>query len=349
MCNIAGYVGTKQAAPILIEMMRAQEGLNAGFYTGIATLHEGKIHYRKLVGNLDDLLSKTDAASLPGNIGIIHSRTPGEGSYEKDEWAHPFVSLKDGDVKYAMVLNGNSGFFRPRIAEREAIAQRLLAHGASFLTRSKTEERHAYGVQLGDGTCAHYSDIFCQLVRYNIEKGNFPADAAAKAFCEYPCEAVVLALTLEKQNAITFARMNFPMHVAFAEHGAYLATAPMAMPEDAGAYHLLPVLSSGYIYKDSFEVKAFPEKPAVVAELTPTLRHRIYDTVLAKLREGEQTVALLAEAIRPLFEDCDCAQVGAAIYEILYDLQKQGILKKELRYIKGQLEGLQAPLFYMSV
>ena len=85
MCNIAGYIGTKQAAPILIEMIRAQEGLNAGFYTGIATLHEGRIHYRKLVGNLDDLLSKTDAASLPGNIGIIHSRTPGIGSYEKDE------------------------------------------------------------------------------------------------------------------------------------------------------------------------------------------------------------------------------------------------------------------------
>ena len=27
MCNIAGYVGTKQAAPILLEMMKKEEGL----------------------------------------------------------------------------------------------------------------------------------------------------------------------------------------------------------------------------------------------------------------------------------------------------------------------------------
>ena len=65
MCNIAGYVGKKAAAPILIEMLRRQEGIDAGYYTGIATVHEGKIHYRKLCGDLNSLLKNTDAASLP--------------------------------------------------------------------------------------------------------------------------------------------------------------------------------------------------------------------------------------------------------------------------------------------
>ena len=77
MCTIAGYVGTKPAAPLLIEMMRKEEGIDSGFYTGIATIHEGKIHYRKVVGDLAQLLKETDAAELPGTIGIIHSRTPG--------------------------------------------------------------------------------------------------------------------------------------------------------------------------------------------------------------------------------------------------------------------------------
>ena len=36
MCNIAGYVGAHEAAPILIEMIRVQEGLNGGFFTGLA-------------------------------------------------------------------------------------------------------------------------------------------------------------------------------------------------------------------------------------------------------------------------------------------------------------------------
>ncbi len=52
MCNIAGYVGTQPAAPLLIKMMRQQEGLCGGYYSGIATLHEGKIYYAKLTGDV---------------------------------------------------------------------------------------------------------------------------------------------------------------------------------------------------------------------------------------------------------------------------------------------------------
>ena len=70
MCNIAGYVGSRPAAPILLDMIRNQEGLDGGFYTGIATIHEGRIYYAKLTGDLDRLLALTDAASLPGTVGI---------------------------------------------------------------------------------------------------------------------------------------------------------------------------------------------------------------------------------------------------------------------------------------
>ena len=44
MCIITGYVGTKQAAPILIDMVRKAEGLDGGHYTGMATIHDGVIH-----------------------------------------------------------------------------------------------------------------------------------------------------------------------------------------------------------------------------------------------------------------------------------------------------------------
>ncbi len=47
MCNIAGYVGERQAAPVLIEMLKKQEGFAGGFYSGIATIHEGRIYYAK--------------------------------------------------------------------------------------------------------------------------------------------------------------------------------------------------------------------------------------------------------------------------------------------------------------
>ena len=343
MCNIAGYIGERRAAPILIEMLRRQEGLNAGFYTGIATLHEGRIHYRKLVGNLDDLLATTDAADLPGNIGIIHSRTPGASEFEGVEYAHPFITERDGEIKAAMVLNGTGGFFKPRKEERLVITKRLLANGVKIPSHCKGTGN----LNLDDGTCVHSSDVFCQLADVYVQEGADPASACGRAFCEFPTEAVVLMLTLAKQDAITFARLNFPMHLSYCAHGTYLATTPQAMPEDAGDYHLLPLLSAGYVYKNGFEAHPFPEKPARVAPLTPSRRAKIYDIICTKLAEGEQTVATLAEAIRPAFEGYDCGQVGAAIYQVLDELERDGKLHRAQRYNKGQSEGLKAPEDYM--
>jgi hypothetical protein len=36
MCNIAGYVGSRRAAPIILEMLRREEGFAGGFYSGLA-------------------------------------------------------------------------------------------------------------------------------------------------------------------------------------------------------------------------------------------------------------------------------------------------------------------------
>lgn len=85
MCNIAGYVGTKKAAPILVEMLRKQEGWDAGYYTGIATIHEGEFFMEKGVGSLAMLLERKDVTKLPGNIGFIHGRSR---AAEGDAYAH---------------------------------------------------------------------------------------------------------------------------------------------------------------------------------------------------------------------------------------------------------------------
>ena len=45
MCNIAGYVGSRPAAPILLDMMRKQEGFAGGYFSGIATIHDGKLYH----------------------------------------------------------------------------------------------------------------------------------------------------------------------------------------------------------------------------------------------------------------------------------------------------------------
>ena len=53
MCNIAGYAGKQNAAPILLEMLRQQQDYDGGLSTGIVTIHEGKLHCRKVIGDVD--------------------------------------------------------------------------------------------------------------------------------------------------------------------------------------------------------------------------------------------------------------------------------------------------------
>ena len=344
MCNIAGYVGERRAAPILIEMLRAQEGLNAGFYTGIATMHEGKIHYRKLVGDLDRLLAETDAAELPGNIGIIHSRTPGDTG---DEWSHPFICERDGEIKTAFVLNGTVGCFKSYNDKRVRVAEELLAQGYTMRSRVPSNGKL---LTLTDNTRVHPTDVMCQLVGKKIIEGIPAADAMEQAYCEIPKEIVGLMLSLTEPDAIVWARMNFPMHLAYADHGAYLATAPQAMPDDMhGEPFLLPILSSGLIRKDGFTCRPFREIPAKIAPLTPRVRHLSYEKICEALRTEPHTMPMLGKLVKPLFDEADCVQVGAAVYIVLYDLKKQGKLNIEKRYKPGVFEGLQAPVFYLSL
>ena len=74
MCVLAGYVGPDRAAPILIDMLRRQQGLGGGYQTGLATVTDGCLHYEKVTGDLDVLLSETRRGSC-GTVGIIHSRS----------------------------------------------------------------------------------------------------------------------------------------------------------------------------------------------------------------------------------------------------------------------------------
>ncbi|MBO5652898.1 MAG: glutamine--fructose-6-phosphate aminotransferase, partial [Clostridia bacterium] len=66
MCNIAGYAGKRRAAPILLEMLRRQQAFDGDMSTGIATVHEGKLYCRKIVGDVDKLIAETDVLDLPG-------------------------------------------------------------------------------------------------------------------------------------------------------------------------------------------------------------------------------------------------------------------------------------------
>ena len=346
MCNIAGYVGKKQAAPILIEMMRKQEGLDGGFYTGIATIHEGKIYVEKVVGDLDTLLSKTNAANLPGTIGFIHTRTPGGRGETNSEWAHPFTTIVDDKIDTAFIVNGVVRFFDPLLKERIALAEKVKADGYELKTEVYCpDSTHV----LSNGNKVHYIDVLCQLISQKIHKGYDTTEAIEKTFCEMPAEVVGLLLSVTTPDVITWGRMNFPMHIAFAKHGAYLATAPMANPEDAGEPFVLPPFSTGLVYKDRYTVKPFQEQPSSIAELNSCAYGNVYDHVYKALhQEGGVTIPTLG-VDASFFESADIAPANVAVYRALYDINRKEKIKIEVKRKPGQMEGLTAPVFYMSL
>lgn len=339
MCNIAGYVGERDAAPVLIEMIKEQEGFNGGFYTGIATLHEGKIYSAKLTGDTDRLLALTEAAKLPGKIGVIHSRTKSGGG---DEWAHPFLAFR-GDTPFcAYVANGGIGCYREHLAEFNRIAQQLFEEGFPLPSRIQIEPP-AY-IQLLDGSSVHMSDVMCQLIARRLKSEADYATAMENAFCEMPSEIVGLLLSLDAPDRITYARFNMPMSVAFAAHGAYLASSPLAFPADAGEHSILPANSGGYVLCDRFTAIPMKTPPKPVAPLTSDLRIKAYHAVKAALEQREMIYSEISrEVIKPLFESDGPCPVAALTYETLLALKNQGLLKERIDTIEGAFPDLTAP------
>ncbi len=100
MCGIIGYVGPREASPILLGGLKRLEyrGYDSA---GIATLAmNGKLEIRRAVGKLDNLRRHLEESPLAGKIGIGHTRWATHGR-PSEENAHPH---KAGPV--AVIHNG---------------------------------------------------------------------------------------------------------------------------------------------------------------------------------------------------------------------------------------------------
>src|ERR1700751_4429601 len=99
MCGIVGYVGPKDAAPLLVEGLKRLEyrGYDSA---GIATLVNGNLERRRAEGKLSNLADKLVKEPLTGTMGIGHTRWATHGGATERN-AHPHIT---NDV--AVVHNG---------------------------------------------------------------------------------------------------------------------------------------------------------------------------------------------------------------------------------------------------
>ena len=128
MCGIVGYIGKKDAYPILIKGLRRLEyrGYDSA---GVALLNAGgELNVYKTKGKVDNLTEYCADKDVSGTVGIAHTRwaTHGEPSSRN---AHPHFSQSHN---LAIIHNG--------IIENYAdIKQKLMAKGVVFVSDTDTE------------------------------------------------------------------------------------------------------------------------------------------------------------------------------------------------------------------
>lgn len=128
MCGIVGYIGKRDATPILLEGLRRLEyrGYDSA---GIALVSDGQLKVRKKKGKIDDGLARLiPTQPIHGTVGVGHTRWATHGP-PCDENSHPHL---DHSGRIAVVHNGV-------IENFDSLKERMIRNGHRFHSATDTE------------------------------------------------------------------------------------------------------------------------------------------------------------------------------------------------------------------
>lgn len=126
MCGIVGYIGYREAWPIIIKGLQRLE--YRGYDSAGVALMNGHLSIYKKAGKVSDLKQSVEGENLSGTMGMGHTRwaTHGEPS---DRNSHPHTS---GDGRLAIIHNGI-------IENYSSLKEALLSRGHVFKSDTDTE------------------------------------------------------------------------------------------------------------------------------------------------------------------------------------------------------------------
>lgn len=210
MCGIVGYIGTKNAYPVLMEGLKRLEyrGYDSA---GVAMIDEqGKLNIYKTKGKVADLETFCAEKDTTGHVGIAHTRwaTHGEPSSIN---AHPHYSSTG---RLALIHNGI-------IENFITIKEKLTARGIQF--KSVTD-----------------SEVLVQLIEYIMLNNKLDLLEAVQVALHQVIGAYAIAiLDREHPQTIVCARQSSPLVIGLGDDGAfYLASdaSPIAEYTDKVVY-----------------------------------------------------------------------------------------------------------------
>jgi glucosamine--fructose-6-phosphate aminotransferase (isomerizing) len=194
MCGIVGYIGNRDAYPILIKGLQRLEyrGYDSA---GIALMSEGKLNVYKAKGKVADLVQFAEQKNINGNIGIAHTRWATHGEPNTVN-AHPHYSQSE---ELAIIHNG--------IIENYAVLkQGLIENGYSFQSDTDTE-------------------VLVQLIEFIKKTNQVDLSTAVQLALNQVIGAYAIAILEKNQpDIIVAARKGSPLVVGIGENEYFLAS-----------------------------------------------------------------------------------------------------------------------------
>jgi len=191
MCGIVGYLGRRQAVPILLEGLQRLEyrGYDSA---GVAVIENNVIRLDKKVGKLANLREKLNGFMPRSTVGIGHTRWATHGK-PSDRNAHPHL---DCSGRFAVVHNGI-------IENYITLREWLISKGHQFRSETDTEVLPHLVEQLYNG------DLVETMLRV-VKKvdGSFAA----------------VALALDEPGRLVAARQDSPLVVGLGDGENFLAS-----------------------------------------------------------------------------------------------------------------------------
>ena len=195
MCGIVGYLGKREAFPILIKGLRRLEyrGYDSA---GVALINaKGELNVFKAKGKVDSLVEYCSDKDKSGSVGIAHTRwaTHGEPSTRN---AHPHYSESKN---LAIIHNG--------IIENYAdMKTKLIERGVTFQSDTDTE-------------------VVIQLVEYIMQKKQLDLLTAVQVALHQVIGAYAIAIIDKREpNQIIAARKQSPLVVGIGDDEFFLGS-----------------------------------------------------------------------------------------------------------------------------
>ena len=231
MCGIVGYLGKKQALPLILDGLKKLEyrGYDSA---GVAIMSESVITVKKRAGKVADLerLLSLNGFDKNATIGFGHTRWATHGE-PNDKNAHP-IYCQDNSI--AIIHNGIIENYRP-------LKIRLEREGYVFRTDTDTE-------------------ILANLIRSHYEKVKDLETAVRLSLTEVDGTYGICVMSNEEPGKIIAARKGSPLVLGVGE-GEYIiaSDATAIIPHTRQVVYLLDG-EMVTVTKDSFSIKTIEDE-----------------------------------------------------------------------------------------